>query len=154
MTYYKGIKCSLNKYAMTPRWVVHLAQAKDGTSSRGTWTSSRSGPIVISRGFTPASARFCTWIREWCQYRLGYEHNQSSSAKKILRVLMDEWLDMTWQHPQKLNLSWAAPKQRGHQGEEGDFAPLLCPCETPPSELRPVLGSLAHRPVLSNSDEV
>lgn len=57
-------------------------------------------------------------------------------------------------HPQKPTLSWAAPKQRGQQSEGGDSALLPCPCETPPSELHPALGSPAHRPVLPNPEEV
>lgn len=82
---------------MTPSWVVWLVHLKTRKPSKGTWTSSRSGPMGISWGLARPPARCCTWGGTApVSAKVGHEQIRSSPDKKELEVLVGENLDMTW----------------------------------------------------------
>ena len=97
---------------------------------------------------TKCNVLHLAWDNLQYQYRLGYEHIESSPAEMDFGVLVDEGLDMTWQYvlgAQKNNcFLGSSVKRLGQQVKGGESAPVFCSCEIPPWVLCRVLQSPAQ----------
>jgi len=111
---------------MTPNWVVQLTLQKGRMPSRGTWTSSRIGPVWTSWGSTRPSARSCIWVGATPGISTGW------AIKGLKAALLTRTWGYWWM---KAPMCARSPKDQpypgqhwenhGQQVEGDDSAPLL-----------------------------
>ena len=126
-----NLSAPLASLQMIPSWVVRSTHWKDMIPSRGTWTSSRSGPLWTTWGSTRPSARSCTWVGATPAV------NWEQSGREVLGGTGG------WKAEHELTegkpYHGLHPQQCGQQVEGENSAPLLCSGETPPGLLRTAL---------------
>lgn len=117
---YSGVKCNFSKFADDSE----MSGAVDtwGMPSRGSLTILRTGPRWISWSSTRPSERSCIWVR-------AIPIISMNGLRAILRRT-GEWkigyeLTICTYSPENQPYPGLHPKQCGHQGKEGNFAPLF-----------------------------
>ena len=118
---------------MTQSWVVQLTHQKNGMTCRGTWTSSRNGPMWTSLGPTRSRAGSCTLIGASSDIHAGWGMKGLKAA--LLRRTCGCWgtKSLTWANnvhsqPGKPTVSWPASPAAWAAGRGRWFCPstLLC----------------------------
>lgn len=105
-------------------------------------------PHEVQQGPMQARVLHLDQGKPWYLYRLGHEEAESSPAKDGLGSWADRTLNMSqpwWAHsPGSQQHPGLHQKQCGQQVKGRDCALILCPSETSPGVLHPVLGSSAQ----------
>jgi len=109
---------------MTPSWVVRFTYQKDEMPSRGTWTSSTSGPVWTSWGSTKPSARSCIWIGATPATNTGWG----------IQELRATLLRRTWGYWWLKSLTWATNVRS--QIRRPTVSKAACPAECPAGRRR------------------